>query len=213
MVIEFFVFIAVILAAAGHIPYFWAALRGKVQPHPYTWFIGTVVSGIVVAGLFSRGGGLGTIPVLVTWLFTVAIFYLSLRKGIDAIKWVDAFPLILALLGIVIWILWKDPTVTVAIAVFIDVVSFAPTIRKTWANPSSEAPVLYGSNVLRHFLIIASLTSFNFVTLAHSVAMIAMNMFMYSLIVFRRAYNTALPSLQAHAPIAAALEHDITHVK
>lgn len=210
VVVEFFVFIAVILATAGHVPYFISAWRGKVQPHPYTWFIGSIVSGIVVAGLMSKGGGLGTVPVFVTWLFTVSIFFLSLKKGIDAIRPIDAAPLVLAIFGIFLWIWWKDPTYTIAIAVMIDLVSFAPTVRKTWENPSSEAPVLYGANVLRHVLIIASLSSFNFVTLSHSIAMIVANMGMYGLIVLRKAYNLAHP-----LPVAVELrhEHDITHTK
>lgn len=101
-VVEFFVFIAVILAVAGHVPYFVATWRGTVLPHPYTWCIGSITSCIVVAGLLTSGGGLATIPVLITGLFTVSIFILSLRHGIDAIQLVDALPLMAALIGIIL---------------------------------------------------------------------------------------------------------------
>jgi hypothetical protein len=78
-------------------------------------------------------------------------------------------------LGLIPWILTKDPTISVIIVVLIDLIAFVPTLRKTYYFPKSETPLLYGSNVLRHSLILATLSSYNIATMFHSISMILTN--------------------------------------
>lgn len=175
---ETFAIVAALLAVAGNVPYVRDILRQRVQPHPYTWFVGSVVSGIVLFGQIAKGAGVGAIPVVVAELFTILIFILSLRHGYKKIIRTDTYLLIIALLGVIPWVLTKDPTISIVIAVGIDLISFAPTLRKTWVHPESESPILYGSNVLRHVLTMFSLEAYNVATTIHSIAMICVNSFM-----------------------------------
>ncbi|MBZ5661993.1 MAG: hypothetical protein LAO08_16455 [Acidobacteriia bacterium] len=69
-----------------------------------------------------------------------------------------------ALLGTIPWILTRDPTIAVIIAVGIDLTAFLPTLRKTWDYPSTETPILYASNVLRHILALFALQAHNIAT-------------------------------------------------
>ncbi len=119
-------------------------------------------------------------------MFTAAIFLLSLKYGYKAITKSDIVFLALALGALVPWLMTKDPTLSVVLAVSIDLISFVPTVRKTWLRPRTEAPVLYGSNVLRHALALVSLQSYNITTALHSVVMIVVNIGMMFLIVVRR---------------------------
>ena len=99
----------------------------------------------------------------------------------------DTVCLVVALAGIFPWILTKDPTLSVVFAVTIDLVAFAPTIRKTWKNPNSETPLLYAMNTLRHFLMLFSLEAYNVATVLHSVAMIMTNSLMTGIILQKKA--------------------------
>jgi len=178
--------IAAIIAIAGNIPYLRDTITKRVTPHPYTWFVWTIVSGITLFGQIVKGAGAGALPTAVAELFTILIFALSLRHGFKNVRKIDHYFLAIALLGLIPWLITNDPTVSVIIAVSIDLVAFMPTIRKTWLKPQTETPVLFSANVLRHILTLLSLSSYNIATTLHSIAMIITNTIMTLIILFKK---------------------------
>lgn len=178
--------IASLLAIGGNLPYLRDIVRKKVKPHPYTWLVWSIVSCIIFFGQVAKGAGVGALPTAASEIFTIIIFFFSLQYGFRNIKRIDTFFLILALLGLIPWLLTKDPTISVVIAVGIDLVAFIPTIRKTWLYPKTETPILYGSNVLRHILMLFSLQAYNVATTLHSIVMITINSLMTILILRKR---------------------------
>ncbi|MEI8130556.1 MAG: hypothetical protein WCG55_03575 [bacterium] len=178
--------VASLLAVVGNVPYLRDIIRKRVQPHPYTWLVWTIVSCIIFFGQLAKGAGIGAIPTAASEIFTVIIFFFSLQYGFKSIRKVDTLFLVIALLGIIPWILTKDPTVSVIIAVSIDLIAFVPTIRKTWSHPETETPMLYSMNVLRHILMLFSLQAYNLATTLHSIAMITTNSLMTVLIKRKR---------------------------
>ena len=183
---EIIAIIATVVAIAGNIPYLLDVMRKKIQPHPYTWLVWTVVSGITLFGQIAKGAGVGALPTAAAEIFTVIIFIFSLRYGFKNIIKTDTYFLIAALLGIIPWIITKDPTISVIIVVGIDLIAFIPTLRKTWQHPKSETPILFGANVLRHVLTLFSLQAYNIATMLHSIAMIVTNTMMTLFIILRK---------------------------
>lgn len=177
---------ASLLAIVGNVPYLRDILKKRVQPHPYTWLVWSMVSCIIFFGQLAKGAGIGALPTAASEIFTIIIFIFSLRYGFKDIHWSDTVFFIIALLGIIPWILTKDPTISVIIAVSIDLVAFIPTIRKTFLHPKTETPTLYITNVLRHILMLFSLQAYNIATTLHSIAMITTNTIMTLLIVRKR---------------------------
>ena len=167
--------VASLLALLGNIPYLRDVIKGKVKPHPYTWFIWTIVSCVVFFGQVAKGAGIGAIPTAVSEIFTAIIFFFSLKFGFKNPPKIDKYFLILALLGLIPWILTKDPTVSVIIVVTIDLVAFIPTLRKAYVYPNSETALLYGTNTSRHLLVLGALGSYNIATMLHSIVMIVTN--------------------------------------
>jgi hypothetical protein len=183
---EVLAIIAAFIAIGGNIPYLRDVIIKRISPHPYTWLIWTIVSAITLFGQIAKGAGIGALPTAVAALFTLTIFILSLQHGFKNIRRIDNYFLAIALAGLIPWIITKDPTVSVVIAVSIDLVAFIPTIRKTWRNPRSETPLLFGANVLRHVLTLLSLSSYNIATTLHSLAMIVTNSIMTLMILFKK---------------------------
>ncbi|MBY0110739.1 hypothetical protein K2Y00_01925 [Patescibacteria group bacterium] len=195
-----FVIIASILAIVGNVSYLRDALSGRVKPHPYTWFIWSIVSMTTFLGGVVKGAGIGAIPTGIAEAFTIIIFLLSLKylftdRG-QHIRPIDNYFLAVALIGLIPWALTKDPTISVVIMVGIDVVAFIPTLRKTWMHPETEQPLLYGMNVGRHVLTLLSLGSYNIATTIHSVAMICINTLM---VLFIQKQRNTTPSPQTKA--------------
>ncbi len=181
--------VAALLAVAGNLPYLRDILKGRVKPHPYTWLVGAIVSGTVFFGMIAKGAGIGALPVAASEIFTVIIFLFSLKYGFKGITSTDKIFLAVALAGLLPWLFTSDPTLSIVIAVAIDLASLVPTFRKTWAYPLTETPLLYGTNVLRHILLLFSLQTYNIATTLHSLAMIGTNTAMTAVILLRRKNN------------------------
>lgn len=175
---ETFAIVASILAIIGNIPYLRDILKKKVHPHPYTWLVWSIVSCIIFFGQVSKGAGIGAMPTAASEIFTILIFLFSIKYGFKKINKIDNIFLILALIGIIPWLITKDPTISVIIAVSIDLIAFTPTIRKTWLYPKTETPLLYFTNIIRHILMLLALKSYNIATTLHSIAMITTNSIM-----------------------------------
>lgn len=174
------------LAILGNVPYLIDIVKKKVKPHPYTWLVWSIVSCIIFFGQLAKGAGIGALPTAASEIFTIIIFIFSLRYGFRDIQKIDTLFLVVALLGIIPWVLTKDPTVSVVVAVSIDLVAFMPTLRKTAKHPETESSILYLSNVARHILMLASLRAYNIATMLHSIAMITTNTVMSFLILRKR---------------------------
>lgn len=178
MIKEILVVAASLLALVGNIPYLLDVVKGRVKPHPYTWLIWSIVSCVVFFGQVAKGAGIGAIPTAVSEVFTLIIFLFSLKYGFKHPPKIDKYFLALAILGLIPWMLTKDPTISIIIVVSIDLIAFMPTLRKTYYHPKSETSLLYGTNALRHFLALGALGSYNIATMLHSIAMIVTNSIM-----------------------------------
>ncbi len=175
LVQEILVAIAVVFAIIGNVPYLADVLKRKVRPHPYTWFVWSIVSLTTFFGGFAKGAGVGAIPTGVAECFTILIFFFSLRYGFSNIQKRDHVFLAIALFGLIPWAITRDPTISVIIVVSIDVVAFMPTLYKTWQYPKTENRILFIMNVARHLLTLLSLQAYNIATALHSIAMIITN--------------------------------------
>ncbi len=175
-----------VIAIIGNIPYLIDVFKHRVRPHPYTWLVWTIVSGVIFFGQIAGGAGVGAIPTGCAEIFTLIIFLFSLKYGFKDIKKSDTYFLVAALLGIIPWLLTKDPSLSVIIVVTIDLIAFIPTIRKTWREPKTETPILYSMNVTRHTLTLFSLETYNIATTLHSIVMIIINTLMTTIILRRK---------------------------
>ena len=178
----FFLAVAISLAVIGNIPYLYKMYKGEVRPHPYTWFIWSIVSLVTFFGQVQKGAGLGAIPTGASEVFTIIIFLFSLKNGFKGIEKRDNYFLAAALLGLIPWALTSDPTLSVITVVSVDVIAFIPTLQKTWRHPESETYILYSTNVLRHILTLYLTARWNVATTLHSFAMIITNTLMTTFI-------------------------------
>lgn len=176
---EIIAIIAAVLAFIGNISYLKDVIKKNVHPHPYTWFIWSIVSMTTFFGGLAKGAGIGALPTGIAEGFTIIIFLFSLqylfRREVGHIRTIDHYFLAICVIGLIPWALTKDPTWSVVIVVLIDIVAFIPTLRKTWSHPKTERPLLYEMNVARHALTLFSLGAYNIATTFHSIAMIVTN--------------------------------------
>lgn len=182
--------VASVLAIIGNISYLRDTLNNTIKPHPYTWFVWSIVSMTTFFGGLAKGAGIGALPTGIAEGFTIIIFIFSLvsffKNPSGRIRRIDHYFLAISLIGLIPWAVTKDPTISVIVVVLVDIIAFIPTIRKTWVSPRTERPLLYEMNVSRHVLTLFSLQAYNIATVFHSVAMICTNIIMTVLIKRKR---------------------------
>lgn len=179
--------IAIILTFVGYAPYFRDLLRGKTKPHIFSWFIWAIVTSIIYALQVSAGAGIGSLVTLAVAIISLLIFILGFKNGNKNIKKIDVVFLVLALLAIPLWLVIKQPVLSIILLSTIDMLGFAPTIRKSWNNPYSETLSLYTITTFRHTLSIIALANYNIVTVLFPATWVIANaLFSIMLIVRRR---------------------------
>jgi hypothetical protein len=98
------ILIAAGLALVGNIPYLIDVIQKRVKPHPYSWFVWSIVSMVTLIGGIQKGAGLAALAIAASEVFTILIFVFALRNGIrnsfKDIQKKDTIFLVVALLGL-----------------------------------------------------------------------------------------------------------------
>lgn len=178
--------VAIILIIIGYLPYIRDLLKGKTRPHIFSWFIWSITTGIVYALQVSAGAGVGSWITLCIALILILVFLLSIKRGNKDIKTIDIIFLIISLGTIPLWLLAKQPVISISLLAVIDILGFIPTIRKSWNDPYSETLSLYTITAFRHGLTIFALEKINFITALYPVIWVAVNAVFAIILIIRR---------------------------
>lgn len=178
--------LAIALTFVGYVPYFKDLLSGKTTPHIFSWFIWAVVTTIIFALQVSAGAGIGSLVTLAVAAIALLIVILGFKKGNKVIKKIDVVFLVLALFAIPLWLIIDQPVLSIIILSTIDMLGFAPTIRKSWNKPYSETLSLYIIATFRHGLSLFALAHFNIVTILFPATWMVANTLFSIMLLARR---------------------------
>lgn len=150
-----------IINAIGIIPYIYAVVKGKARPNRVTWIIFTFAAWTILIASYMSG-----VKSTGFWLIAAAsnstiILILSFTKGRgvwekDAL---DIGCLTLGLLGIVLWQITKNPSVSVYMGCLIDVIAVIPTFRKVYHDPTSEPKIAWTMGFISAILNVFAIDS------------------------------------------------------
>lgn len=163
-----------ILAFVANIPYITDTLKGRTKPHRVTWGIFLVLNVIFLANQ-SSVGAINSIWLVIGFILsTLTIFILSLKYGVGGYNKQDMVLLLGALLGVVLWVTTKSPSLSIFSNLLSATFAYIPTFNKAWKNPITETKIkwLLGSiaallsaiSVGKFEIIILLLPIYSFVT-------------------------------------------------
>lgn len=180
--------VAVVLTFIGYFPYIRDIIKKKTKPHIFSWIIWTIVTGIIYALQVSGGAGAGSWVTLCLTLLLLLIIFLSIKNGSKDIKKIDIVFLVLALLTLPIWLVIKQPILSIVLLTAIDMLGFLPTIRKSWNSPYSETLSFYIITTFRHGLSILALEKYTIITWLFPVSWVLANALFSLILIIRRKY-------------------------
>jgi hypothetical protein len=186
--------IAASLVFVAYIPYLRDIFKGKTKPHPYSWFVWGFNTVLIFALQISHGAGAGAYTTATVTLMSFFVCALGIKYGTKDIKLIDTICLILAIIAAIIWLFAKEPTFSAILLVFIDMLGFAPSVRKAWNKPGEETLSLWTLNSFRHALSIVALQSYSIITVINPGAWAVAN-FAFSIILVSRRRKISTPKV------------------
>ena len=108
------------------------------------------------------------------------------KNKVTYVKKIDWVCLVLALLGIPVWIITKNPLTAIIIVSIVTIISVIPTLRKAYHKPYEETATTYVTSTFQQALSISALQAFNPTTSLYSFIWIISNLTIVSLIFIRR---------------------------
>lgn len=122
-----------------YVPYIANVLRGRTQPERAGWFIWFVLGIVMFASQLAKGGNQSLWIILVHIVGNGLIFLLSFKFGAGGgFARRDYITLVVALLGIVLWVVTKEPTLALLISIAVDALGAALITIKAYRRPYEE---------------------------------------------------------------------------
>ena len=130
--------IAGVLSLVGYIPYIKSILSGKTRPNKATWFIWTIVGGLLAFSYLSEGDQNSIWLPLGYFFGPLVTAILSIRYGYTTWTKLDTICITMAIISVIPWLLSKNAMFTLLINVAIDSTGALPTLVKTYREPETE---------------------------------------------------------------------------
>jgi hypothetical protein len=184
---EYLSAIGIFLTFLAYIPYIISILKNKIKPHVFSWGIWGVTTLIVFFAQLSDHGGAGAWVIGVSGALVSAIAVLAYLKKSDAsITKIDWVFLCIALVALCAWFFTSNALIAVIILTFMNVVGFAPTIRKSYYQPFSEGLSFFMILVPRNLISIAALEHYSVTTVFFPAITALACLTLISLVMYRR---------------------------
>ncbi len=164
MLPEYFAIIGAVIASGGGLYYLYETIKGTAQPNRVTWLLWGVLPMITfiaqrvqgVEGLSWPSFVAGFTPFLV-----VAASFLN-KKAYWKTQPLDYTLMGSAIIGIILWIVTKEPNLAILFTILADLLASIPTILKSFRHPETESWIAYAISTFGFGIAVLSIHSFNF---------------------------------------------------
>ena len=133
---DMFSVLAGLLFIAAFVPYIRSILKKETKPAKASWIIWASLDTITLTGMFFKEAVNGQIlgAIFGAWIVVV----LTLKYGIPGWTKLDKFCLGGAILGIILWQIFSDPTFGIMTSLSVVFLGSIPTFMSAWKYPSRE---------------------------------------------------------------------------
>jgi len=178
-----FIIISSILALISPLIYAKAILRGNAKPHRTTRLVILITTSLTTASLLAQGNNVAIYLAGVSTLQAIVIFILSLKHGMGGWAKSDIICLILALIGITLWQITKNPVIALYFAIGADFTGMLPAIIKTYHFPKTEIWLFFALDVFAAIFSLMALTTWTTKEYSYPIYIMLINFLMVLLII------------------------------
>ena len=125
------------------VPYIRSIVTGTTRPSAVSWFGWALLFAIATAAQASKGLDWSLAIPLISTISTTIIAFTALRMGRLVWTRADGICIALGTLAIILWAITKEPLTALVLSIVADFFVTAPTVIKTYQDPSSEPALLW----------------------------------------------------------------------
>lgn len=140
--------VASLILFASIIPYIRSITHGTTRPSAVSWFGWALLFAIATAAQASKGLDWSLAIPLISTISTTIIAFTALYMGRVVWTRADGICIALGALAIILWMITKEPLAALILSMLADLSVTAPTIIKTYQDPTSEPALLWVMYVL-----------------------------------------------------------------
>jgi hypothetical protein len=150
MISDKFVIIGFILNLWGCAVYARDTIKGRTKPNRITWFMWTLAPTIAFVAEINKGVGLISIMTLSIGLgpLIVLLASFSSKKSYWKLRQTDYLCGLLSLLGLALWIIYRDANIAIVFSIAADIFAALPTLVKSYVHPETESVEAYWPTIL-----------------------------------------------------------------
>ena len=181
-----FGFAAAIIGFIGLVPYIRDVFRGKTKPHAFSWFVWGLLESIAFLAQLSKGGGFGALFTALTAAVTFFIAWLAILQKDQQITLFDFIAFVGAIIGILLWVITKNPLLAVIAVAVADALGFLPTFRKAYVKPHEETLIEFALSALKWIVAIPALGALNITTWLYPASLFVTNSTFVVMVLIRK---------------------------
>ncbi len=178
--------VAVIIQIGASVPYILDILRHKTKPERAGFWIFLLLTIITLAAQISHGFSWASGLLIAAGCTQLVIALLSIKYGYGRLKPRDFISVILAILGVLGWLITDQPLITVGIVIAIDFAGFWLILAKTWEAPQTETLITWLLCGMAAGMVLATARSFDLVQIGYIAYSAVANLGIVMLIIYRR---------------------------
>lgn len=148
----------------GGLSYVISTLKGRTKPNRITWFIWASVPFIAFSAEINKGVGIQS---LLTFIVGFNPFLIFLASFINKnAQWklgkLDFVCGGLAIIGIILWLIFRDGNFAIFFAILADGLAGVPTIIKSYRFPETENYIIFLGSGISAAITLLTITVWNF---------------------------------------------------
>jgi hypothetical protein len=178
--------LAAVVNTIGMVPYIKDVFKHKTKPERATWWIWLALGVVAISAQVAAGATWSLFMVGAQTTAVAVIAFLSVKYGYGKFKSKDFIALLVAMLGLLLWKITKDPLYALIIVVLIDVLAVWLTASKTWKAPHTETLIAWFLSSLAGLFGLLAVGKFDFTQLLYPFYILVANSSVTLIIIYRR---------------------------
>jgi hypothetical protein len=145
MISDKFIILGVLIQLWGCAVYARDTWVGTTKPNRVTWFLWFLAPTIAFAAEVDKGVGFISLMTLSVGLGPLIVLVASFanKKAYWKLHWTDYFCGLLSLLGLILWLIYREGNIAIVLNIAADLCAAAPTLVKSFKHPETESVEAY----------------------------------------------------------------------
>lgn len=181
--------VAGVVSLAGYVPYFVDMVRGKSPPQRASWFIWTLVGGMLLVSYYASGARTTIWVPVGTFFGPLIIWLFSFKYGEGGWELLDKICLGMAGLAVLLWVLTGSPVVALGTCLLADFLGYPSTAKKAYLKPRSESLLAWSMWVVGNTINVFALQDHTLALAAYPLYLLVTSAVITALLLIQRRLN------------------------